>query len=162
MSYLIKSVESGFEIYSEAENPVVTFTYDSWFSSIGQAEVNQRKLKIKSKNAWASKFDVFIDDVDQGDIVFNWMGQIIIRLSVDGPEKVYLLKSRGVWNHHFILEDTEGITLMLIIPKYNWSNLNYEYQLKIEGNQAVPLELVTSCQYAINLYMTMLTTAAAT
>ncbi len=158
--YQIKSITSGFDIYNEHENLLTSFRYDHLFSSNGRTELPGKHLLIKPKNIWASKFDIFINEVDKGDIVFNWKGQIIIRIDYDGKEKVFLLKGRGLMNHHFILENDMGIVTMAFRPKFNWTSFQYEYQVEVEPNQESPLELVISCQFAINLYMTMTTAAA--
>ncbi len=159
-TYQIKSIASGFEIFNEKENLLTTFHYESWFSNNGRTELPGKQLLIKPKNIWASKFDIFINEVDKGDIVFNWKGQIIIRIDYDGKEKVFLLKGRGLLNHHFILENEMGIVTMALRPRFDWSSFRYEYQVEVEPNQESPLELLISCQFAINLYMTMSTAAA--
>ncbi len=159
-TYQIKSITSGFEIFDEKGTLLTTFQYESLFSNNGKAELPARRLAIKPKNIWASKFDIFMNGVDKGDVVFNWKGQIIIRIDYDGREKIFLLKGRGLMNHHFILEDEMGIVTMAFMPRFNWSSFRYEYQVEVEPNQESPLELLISCQFAINLYMTMSTAAA--
>ncbi|MDR6196241.1 aminotransferase [Siphonobacter sp. SORGH_AS_0500] len=159
-TYQIKSSNAGFEIYNEHEKLLTTFRYDGWFSSNGKAELPDKQLFLKPKNIWASKFDIFINEIDKGDIVFNWKGQIIIRIDYDGKEKIFLLKGRGLMNHHFILENEMGIVTLAFMPRFNWTSFRYEYQVEVEPNQESPLELLISCQFAINLYMTMTTAAA--
>ncbi|SDM81244.1 hypothetical protein [Siphonobacter aquaeclarae] len=154
-NYIIKSFTRGFEVYRENETaPVTTFQYNGWFSSDGRAETGNNTVEIKAKNVWASKFDVFIDGIDKGDILFNWKGEIIIRLDTDGVEKSYRLKSRGLWNMHFELEDEQEQRLLLLQPAFKWDRLNYEYQ--VSGEQEPSILLILTSIYGINLYMTMM------
>ena len=154
-NYIIKSFTRGFEVYRENETaPVTTFQYNGWFSSDGRTETGNNTVEIKAKNVWASKFDVFIDGIDKGDILFNWKGEIIIRLDTDGVEKSYRLKSRGLWNMHFELEDEQEQRLLLLQPAFKWDRLNYEYQ--VSGEQEPSILLILTSIYGINLYMTMM------
>lgn len=155
-NYTIKSFARGYELFREEEStPVTTFQYNGWFSSEGRAEIGSNHIEIKAKNVWGSKFDVFIDGMDHGDILFNWKGEIIIRLDTDGVEKSYRLKSKGFWNTHFELEDEQEALLMMLQPAFKWDRLNYEYQIKSEQEPSVLL--ILTAIYGINLYMTMMT-----
>ena len=52
--------------------------YQNWFSSKAMTSFNDQDIMMRPKNIWMSKFDIFKDDVDVGDIIFNWMGHVII------------------------------------------------------------------------------------
>ena len=55
--------------------------YSDWFSSDAATQFNGQTIEIRPKNIWNSKFDIFKDNQDCGDIIFNWRGHVIIRLT---------------------------------------------------------------------------------
>ncbi|GAB3692387.1 hypothetical protein GCM10027592_11280 [Spirosoma flavus] len=155
-----------FDLLDAQQSLVTHFQYESWFSSTGSASLDNKTVTIKPRNFWHSAFDVLLDDVDKGDIMFNWKGNILIRLQNTSDKWVnYRLKTRGFWEFRFVLEDEQQTPLLQLIPSFKWSQMGYNYQIDFTDtfSPAVNSDLITlllACGYGTNLYMS--TMAAAT
>ena len=129
--------------------------YDNWFSSRAKTNYNGRNIVIKPKNIWCSKFDVFIDDNDVGDLLFNWKGEIIIRVLRKKSEKSYLLRSKGFWKQTFELMDESNNLVLRLGPKMK-SNGNFDYVVDRKASYIKEeewVELLIFCGFAANLYL---------
>lgn len=139
--------------------------YTNWFSSKARTALGEEMIEIRPQNIWCSKFDIFKQDLDQGDIIFNWKGNIIIRLmQEEGVEKSYLLRAKGFWNQSFELTDEADHVILLFAPSMNWKKLNYNYdvqQISEEYDEQRIHELLIYCGFGANLYMTMMATGVA-
>jgi len=133
--------------------------YTNWFNSKAETSYNQQDIIIRSKNLWNSKFDIFKDNRDCGDITFNWMGHVIIRLTrADGKgEDEFLLKHRGILGRLYELLTEKNTHLLTLKASFNWSKFKYNYTVAREGHDfpdAILDELLIYCGFAANLHMT--------
>ena len=88
----------GFFIKNGSKN-ILLLKYENLFSSKANTNYKNTKISIKPKNIWCSKFDIYKNEEDVGDIISNWQGNIIIRNSFKGEsEKSYLLEARDFGN----------------------------------------------------------------
>ena len=101
--------------------------YSDWFSSDAATQFNGQTIEIRPKNIWNSKFDIFKDNQDCGDIIFNWRGHVIIRLTrVDnGSEDEFLLRHRGILNTRYDLISAQARHILTLTANYNWSKFKY-------------------------------------
>jgi hypothetical protein len=133
-------------------------SYTNWFSSRAETSYGGQDIALKSKNIWMSKFDIFKNGVDCGDIIFNWMGHVIIRLTrADGAgEDEFLLKHRGILSTQYELHDASKSHLLTLKAGFNWSKFKYNYTVTQENHdfpQEVLDELLIYCGFAANLHM---------
>lgn len=155
-----------FDLLDAQAAPITHFQYENWFSSTGSATVSNDHITIKPRNFWHSAFDVLINDVDQGDILFNWQGHILIKLqNKAGDITNYRLKTKGLWDFQFILEDEQKMPILTLAPTFQWRKMGYNYGVEFTETfmPETDLHLITlllACGYGANLYMTMLATAA--
>jgi len=143
---------------------ILELNYSNWFSSRAKTEYNGNKIEIKPKNIWCSKFDIFKNNQDEGDIIFNWKGNIIIRiLNEKNRELSFLLKAKGFWKQYFELTNENGELIFTLKPSINWKKLNYNYEIKNRSNiyeNNLETELVIYSGFGANLYMTMMSAGA--
>lgn len=138
---------------------VLELKYKNWFASSAITQFNNTQIEIKPKNIWGSKFDIYKNEVDKGDIIFNWKGNVIIRLNDSADnEQSWLLKSKGILKQTFQLSNEKDELLVVFKPSMNWSKLNFNYEIDLLDDNIMDKELIElilySC-YGINLYFTM-------
>ena len=157
------SSKGNFIIKNDSHN-ILELKYDNWFSSKAKTNYNENEITIKPQNIWCSKFDIYKNDKDIGDIISNWQGHIIIRISFEGEiEKSYLLKAKGFWKHKFELIDESENLMLVMEPKMSRTG-GYDYKTETvinNLNKDQSVELLTYCGFGANLYMTMMSGAIA-
>lgn len=161
---LIKSTSSKGDFIIE-DNGIqkIELQYKKWFSSYAKAVYDNSIIEIKPQNIWCSKFDIYIDEKDIGDIIFNWKGNMIIRvINENNLENNYILKFKGLWKSSFKLENENGDVLLILKPSLNWKKLNYNYDIEIIANyydEKELMKLLIYSGYSANLYMSMIAAA---
>jgi len=143
---------------------ILELKYENWFSSKARTIYNKDEISIKPQNIWCSKFDIYKNDKDVGDIISNWQGNIIIRNSFKGEiEKSYLLKAKGFWKHKFELIDESENLILVMEPKMS-STSGYDYKIETANNTLNEdqfIELLIYCGFGANLYMVMMSAGMA-
>jgi hypothetical protein len=151
------SGKGNFKIYKD-QKPLLELKYKHWFSSEAYTHYKNIDIQIKSMNIWNSKFDIFKDGVDKGDIIFNWKGQIIIRrIDEQEVEQSFMLKSKGFWRSYFELVDEQGEILFELKPSMNWKKLNFSYEIKrmtTAYEEDFLTEMLVYSGFGANLFMT--------
>ncbi len=147
-------------IIEKNEKVLAEIAYPKIFSSKANITLlKKHQIKIWSISRWTSKFAITKNDMERGDIVFNWKGQSIIRiLKKSGKEKSYILKHKGWWGHRFILFDESEERILLINASLNWNNLKYNFEIecfseKLINNEKLLIEIISYCVWGANLYM---------
>lgn len=160
MAILLESTDSrgSFRLLRDNRERFV-LKYTSWFSSKAITSCNDEDISIQPKNIWMSKFDIFKDGVDVGDIIFNWMSHVIIRLTrADGKgEDEFLLKHRGILSSQYELLTEKDHHLLTLKASFNWSKFKYNYSVEREDHDfpdEILDELLIYCGFAANLHMT--------
>lgn len=169
MNYKVLIKKMSFEIFTESElNCICKIDYKSYFSIDAVFKLNASNYLIKSNNIWQTKFDIFKDNKDIGDIDPNWKGEIIIRLKNNETiTKHFILKAKGMFQIAYELRDFLTNHLWTIKPVMSKFRLNHFIITREEGfieeeNKVNELELMTATVYALNLYMRSQHAAAAT
>ncbi|SHI48951.1 hypothetical protein SAMN05443429_10231 [Cruoricaptor ignavus] len=143
---------------------ILQVKYKNWFSSNAKTKLGNENIEIKAKNIWQSKFDIIKNKKDVGDIIFNWKGDIIIRiLNKENIEENFLLKSKGFWKSYFELINEEGEIVCILNSSVNWSKLNYNYEVENITDKYDEIKIYELTIYSVfgaNIYMMMMTAAA--
>jgi len=130
--------------------------YKKWLSNRAEGDANMRELAIAPQNVFQSKFNIFVDGEDVGDLIFNWKNQMIIRiLDYQRQERQYLLRARGFVGFRFSLEDDIKNIILELKPKINWGKFRFDYRVYLLETQYLqaPVEtMLAICAFAANLY----------
>ena len=128
---------------------LTTLHYEDWFSSTASATVAGRPVQIKTRNIWQSNFDILIGGIDRGDLMSNWKGHIIIKfVAENGVPCSFLLKAKGFWQQHFVLENEQGASVLEMHPSFKWQNMHYNYAVQFPENEFSPFDrqlLLVTC-----------------
>lgn len=156
------SGQGSFDLLDAEQTLLKHFQYESWFSSTGSAVFGEKQILIKPRNIWQSAFDVLINEVDKGDITFNWQGNILIRLEQAGLTTQYRLKTKGFWKFKFLLEDEQQTPVLQLEPTFEWNKMGYSYRVELAETTTPVADsdlimLLLVCGYGANLYMSMMT-----
>ena len=138
--------------------------YKNWLFGKASTEFNGNHIELKPKGIWHRKFDIYKNQIDKGDIIFNWNGEVTIEFTDDfGEVKSCSLKSKGFWKYRFELTDEENDLILVITPKMNWQRLNYDYEIEIFDHYMTEnqlIELLTYCGFGTKLYLQMMSGSA--
>lgn len=147
-----------FEIKNENDERVLELIYSNWFASNAKTSYKSNNIEIKPKNFWASKFDILKNELDIGDLTFNWKGDVVIQLTnSEQTENNYLLRAKGFWKMAFELLDGNEVKILSLRPNFNWKKVGYDYEIELANNvenQEEIMELLIFSGFGANLYMT--------
>lgn len=149
-----KSAKGDFQLIS-GRKVLATLKYENWFSSKASAEIEGSNLKIQPNNIWFSRFIIYRNEVEIGDLVFNWKGEMIVSIKdLNNKKHQYLIKAKGVWKLRFEVIDGRENQLCVLSPKGQWTKLNYDYDIESQRSLSNKdhTELLIICTYAVNLY----------
>ena len=145
----------GFFIKNGSKN-ILLLKYENLFSSKANTNYKNTKISIKPKNIWCSKFDIYKNEKDVGDIISNWQGNIIIRNSFKGEiEKSYLLEAKGYFKKlKFELINESKKLILVMEPKMRAPG--FDYKIETSNNTLSEdelIELLIYCGFGANLYL---------
>lgn len=161
MAYVIELKNKKYELKDIVSKKIITtLEYENLMSSEAKFEIDGEYYKIKAHNIWQSKFDVFKNNKDIGDIDYNWKGEIILRLkNNDELTKHFLFKLESLWKSIYSIQDYLTNHLYRLEPIYNWKKFKYDFYI-IKGenqheheNDVNEMVLIIMGFYALNLYM---------
>ena len=161
MPYKIEYKNKKYELVDVVSKKVITeVEYESLMSYDVKFEIDGDFYKIKAHNMWQTKFDVFKNNKDIGDIDSNWKGEIILRLkNNDDLTKHFQFKLESVWKFIYSIHDYLTNHLYRLEPVYNWKKFRYDFYIT-EGehkneheNDVDEQVLIVMGFYALNLYM---------
>lgn len=131
--------------------------YKSYFSSTATTEIDGTAIELKSQKAWTSTVDIIKNNVDCGDMEFNWKGHVNIQFFDNTMmERKWLIKPKGILSRVFEVFDEKGTLFFTITPRMNWKTMSYNYSIKQESpdiSKVDLLELLVYCGYGIHLVM---------
>jgi hypothetical protein len=161
MEYIISKNKKKFELFEKSDNSPISFLeYESWYSSEAKFEINKNYYRIIANNSWQTKFDVFCNHTDIGDIDYNWKGDVIIRLkNNESLTKHFILKIKSLWTSTYELRDYLTNQIFIIKPTFNWKSLSYDFHITQgenyheHDNNVNETLLFLVIFYAVNLYM---------
>lgn len=153
---IVSTKNKGFIIRDEAAD-LIDVRYKNYFSSTATTVFEGTDIEIKPKNMWNSKFDIIKNNVDCGDIHFNWKSQIIIQFYDETMlESKWLVSPKGFASKWFEVTGEGNELYLKISAKLNWKRMKYSYSVEQESTNMSDhdlLELLIYCAYGINLYM---------
>ena len=110
------------------------------------------EYQIKQVGFFGTSISITRDDAEIANLKMNWRGHVVI----DFPdEQVFILKSQGLFNNKFVLENTEEEKLIVFDPKFDWKKFKYNYDIDYNETPADIL-LILLGVYASNYYMAMM------
>jgi hypothetical protein len=110
---------------------------------------NSDHYYLKSVGFFGTSITVTKNDIEIANLKMNWKGQIVM-IFQDGQEFVF--KAKGVLHNKYVIENKEKEELILFDPKFNWSKLNYNYEISYEKKPQNLLFVLLGI-YAANYYM---------
>lgn len=141
-------ITNGYFVYTEV-------IYNDMFSYKISTDLLGVTVDIKPRNIWNSKFDIFKNGIDCGDLIFNWKGEVIMRLIDDtGQETNYLFKSHGFFGQHMLLYDIDEKVIFSLKPSFDWSKFKRYYKVGhicIDYSEQEIVELLLYAAYGANL-----------
>ncbi len=168
MHYKVTSKNKKFKIaVLDSKAEICTVHYESIWNSNASFSLENNNYLIKASNMWQTKFDIFKNGSDIGDIDYNWKGEIIIRLkNYELMTKHFILKCNNSFTMEFSLKDFLTNKLWSIKPQWEWKSFNYSFYitreegLEEEENNVDETELLVAAIYAVNLYLRMASNGA--
>jgi hypothetical protein len=157
--YIVKYKSRKFALAETASKAIITeVVYKSMFSSKVHFNIGENEYEINPNNIWETKFDLLKNGVDIGDIVYNWKGEVVLKLKNRiAMTKYFLLKNISILSTSFILKDYLTNELWTLKPVWNWKGLNTNFEItKMPGfaeedNEVNQIELLIMALYAIQL-----------
>lgn len=82
-------------------------------------------------------------------LAMNWRGQIVFSFQ-NGEE--FLFKATGLFSSKYIIENKDGEKLLLLDPRFNWSQFSYNYNISYD-KKPQDILLVLLGVYAANYFI---------
>lgn len=111
------------------------------------------KYQIRPQGIFGTRINVTKNDIETATLKMNWKGQVVISFPY-GQE--YVLKSKGIFQNIYVLENDMGENLLQFEPKFNWSQFTYSYTIAYEKAPREIL-LVMLALYAANYFIALMT-----
>jgi hypothetical protein len=145
-----------FQIIEENESLLMT-TYEKDFYNRMTTQINGHTLTIEPKDYWQSSFRITRDGTQEGEILFNWNGDIIISTANEKNSSRWMVRKKGFWSFHFeVLDADENITIIVQPAAFNSKIFRFDYEVQFLSIEQMAkrelLELLTYIVFGINLY----------
>lgn len=151
-----------FTLQDDATN-IGTLVYPKWYSLTADIEIGGLpKYKVGPKDIWGTTMELKEGDAVLVKLKINWKGNAVVHLLP--TEQKFELQQRGLLKSSFVLTDSEGNELMFLKPNFQWTKLNYDYQIEttdIFKKMKQQHLLVFASIHYINYYISMTTAAMA-
>ena len=106
--------------------------YEKWAAYKASATTQYAEFfDFKSKGFWQQSIAVKRDGKEIATLKMNWKGHIVIDIKGNDVEQDYMLKSVGIFENHFSLQDRSNNIILTLHPHLKWKLQNYEYDIKI-------------------------------
>lgn len=139
-------------------------SYEKWASHKASAATQYAEFfDFKSKGFWHQYISVERDGNEIAGLKMNWKGNIIIDIKGNDIEQDYIVKSVGIWQNHFSLQDRFGNVVMALHPDFKWKSGHYDYDVEINPDfqNQTDETLILIALYCANYIMMMQHAAAA-
>ncbi len=146
----------GFQVIDQ-EEIAAEVSYKTTLSEDAHIQLAAQSFTISPSDRWDSRYLIIKEQLNSGEIVFNWQGNSIIRVQ-NGlfPEIKFIIKKDVFQKLQFLLIDEEEDSVIKIKPTSNWSEQNYGYAIEVlasDYKEEQIIELLCFALYAINLIM---------
>ncbi len=152
----LTSNRGDFILYEDQE-PILTMKRSGWFSAASEMAYLDNLIEIKPRNIWWRKFDIFENGRIVGELLIPSRGKMEINIEGANYKRFhFLLRKKGFWNSRFELYKDRKDLLLTLHAKFNWSRLNFDFNVEIFEWQEEDLdiyELLAYCAYGASNYM---------
>ncbi|MES2647627.1 MAG: hypothetical protein V4717_12170 [Bacteroidota bacterium] len=160
--YKVKSEDVRHFSLTLNEREIGRLQYEKWFSFKAEMIVEGTNVyKIEPKGFWGTTIELKHNDQVLLNFKMNWNGNIIIHSKLDGTEKDFVLKHKGILKESYVLLNKEEEDLLVIRPAFKWNKFNYDYDIfttdRFDTYSFHTILLLTTI-HCVNYYMTMLST----
>lgn len=166
MPYFINKEKRSYSLIKDNE-ALIEMKYHKWSYAKGDCYVGEKFVSIKPQNVWMRKLDILKNNVDVGDIIFNWKGHIIIQIEDENYKmQEYLMKPNGFWKRNYTVYNSNEKVLFHLHPKFSWKTFGTNFTVEIEEfafndkELAFLEELMVYMVFGINLQMAQAGAAA--
>jgi hypothetical protein len=132
--------------------------YEKWASKKASATTQYAEFfDFKAVGFWQQHISVERDGTEIATLKLNWKGHIIIDIKGNDVEQDYLVKSDGLWQNYFTLQDRFSNDVLALKPHYAWKTGNYDYTVEINPDfqNQVDEKLILIATYCANYIMAM-------
>jgi hypothetical protein len=139
--------------------------YEKWASKKASATTQYAEFfDFKAVGFWQQHISVERDGTEIATLKLNWKGNIIVDIKGNDIEQDYLVKSVGLWQTHFTLQDRFSNDVLALHPHLKWKSGNYDYTVEINPDfqNQVDETLILIATYCANYIMAMTHGAAVT
>jgi hypothetical protein len=154
----INYINKAFQL-SDAEGRILgNLTYEKWGSKKASATTQYAEFfDFKPVGFWQQHIAVERDGKEIATLKMNWKGSIIIDIKGNDVEQDYLVKSVGLWQTHFTLQDRFSNDIIALMPHLNWKSGNYTYTVEVNPDfqNQVDETLILITTYCANYAMLM-------
>ncbi|MBT34437.1 MAG: hypothetical protein CMO01_32640 [Thalassobius sp.] len=134
---------------------VLQVKYKSVFSCKATAEYQGNIIEIKPKSIISSKYEIYKNGIEVGDITSKWNGSMTIRIiDADYYERNFILKAKGCSGTNFKLLDENKDTVLTMDSGFSWKTMNYDFEIDWAHIDFDVAELLIYCGYAAKSYFT--------
>ncbi|MBK8699878.1 MAG: hypothetical protein IPN29_10220 [Saprospiraceae bacterium] len=159
MKYLVDSQRRFFTLFQlSPKKELCNVKYEGLFSSTAAFNLREDYYEISASNVWQTKFDLFKNKRDIGDIHYNWKHEVNIRLkNRHDLTKHFILSVKSYFRFKFLLMDYQTQEIWTIKPVWRWRKFCYDFEVESpqlmeeDHNQVDEIELLTCTIYATNL-----------
>jgi hypothetical protein len=132
MKYKIKRLKGSFILLKDDEL-LFEVLYHKWSVSKADFYIDETFVSLKPQNIWMRKLDILKNNVDVGDIIFNWKGHFIIQVE-DETYKMndFLIKPVGFWKRQYEVYNSIDKPLFKILPKFSWKSFGHDFEIEID------------------------------
>jgi hypothetical protein len=112
---------------------------------------------FKPVGFWQQHITVERDGTEIATLKMNWKGNIIIDIKGNDIERDYLVKSIGVFQTHFTLQNRFNHDIVALRPHSNWKTCHCDYTVEINPDfqNEVDETLILIATYCANYIMAM-------
>lgn len=130
--YKIQYSKRALILTKNGEN-LMELKYHKWSFTKGDFYIGDDYISLKPQNIWMRKLDILKNNVDVGDIIFNWKGQIIVQMEdLHYKRQEFLMKPKGFLSRHYEVFNSNEKLVFRIIPKFSWKGFIYYYNIEID------------------------------
>jgi hypothetical protein len=154
----IKSLnhKGDFKIIEDNETLLLS-TYEKDLCNKMTTEINGHTFIVEPKDNWQSSFQITRDETREGEILFNWNGDIIISATNENKSSSWIVRKKGFWSYHFEVQDADENIIIIVQPAlFNSDIYRFDYEIQFLSIEQMTktelLELLTYIMFGINLY----------
>jgi hypothetical protein len=162
--YHVKSIDTKhFYLTTIDEKPIGILKYDNWFSFKSEIILEDNSVYyVQPKGFWGTTIELKKDEIVLLNFKMNWNGNIVIGTKFEDIERDFIFKHKGILKSSYVLQDKDGLELLVIQPDFKWKKFRYDYTLstaeELEQFDFKNILLLTTIHCA-NYYIAMMSSS---